>query len=213
MSVSSLYTRMALGLTPVFLAGCTTLQQPNTDTCMQVKSVRALVFNTGGTSYNTDCNDGRTSFALLNRAGDPVGNALGFLLYMDQNKQAKTMLEQRMGGKDKVTVAPETIAGLLTSADATSRYLGLQIYSAQPEEGRVQVNDIITATQKDPKELVTAILAENQSDNGFKAENRAREWARDHATAPKGVAATTCAATPGCQRTVTQGGVEFTFSK
>lgn len=213
MKNSALYNRVALGLSTLVLAGCQTLQKPNTDTCMQERSFRAIFFNTGGTTYNTDCNDGRTAYALLARQGDPVGNALGFLLYMDQNKQAKANLEARLGGKDKVKVAPETVAGLMLSSDPTSRYLGLQIYTAQPEETRINVSDIILAEKKEPKAVIAAIMAENKADQGQGAENLTRDWAHEHAKAPQGIAATTCAATTGCKRAITGSGVTYTFPK
>lgn len=176
MKHASLFNRAACITTALVLAGCQSLQKPNTDTCMQEHSVRALLFNTGGTTYNTDCNDGRTAFALLNRSGDPVGNALGFLLYMDQNKAARTMLETRMGGKDNVKVAPETVAGLLLSGDETSRYVGFQIYAASPEDARRNVNAILIAEKADPKALLALDLSRERSN--------AIAWAREHALAP-----------------------------
>lgn len=182
MKHASLFNRAALGIATLVLAGCQTLQKPNTDTCMQERSLRALVFNTGGTTYNTDCNDGRTAFALLNRSGDPVGNALGFLLYMDQNKAARDMLEARMGGKDNVRVAPETVAGLLLSGDETSRYVGFQIYAASPEETRKNVNTILISEKADPKAILALDLSRERSN--------AIAWAREHALAPENTPAT-----------------------
>ncbi len=182
MKHASLFNRAALGIATLVLAGCQTLQKPNTDTCMQERSMRALLFNTGGTTYNTDCNDGRTAYALLKRSGDPVGNALGFLLYMDQNKAAKEMLEARMGGKEKVKVEPETVAGLLLSGDETSRYVGFQIYAASPEEARKNVNTILIAEKADPKAILSLDLSRERS--------TAMAWAREHALAPADTPAT-----------------------
>lgn len=213
MNKARTYNGIALGLGSLVLAGCASLQEPDTTTCMQSHSTRAIIFNTGGTKYNTDCNDGRAAFALLNRSGDPVGNALGFLLYMDQNKEAKSNLEERMGGKDNVKVAPETVAGLLTSPDNTSRYMGLQIYLYQPEKTRADVSTILQAEGHDPKTLLATVIAENAGNKDQNIDGIARDWAREHATAPMGVAATTCAQTPGCQRSISDTGVTYTFKK
>lgn len=204
------YDRFAISLSSLMLTaatGCTSIQFPNTDTCMQAKNVNALLVGFGGTSYNTNCNDGRIAFALMARAGDPVGNALGFLLYLDQNPEAKKMLEGRMGGESNVRLSEKTIAGLLLSDDEVSRGIGAQIYVSSDEKSRSAVNDILKAGGVDPRQHITANLGQNTHD-------AAKAWARDHANAPDGVTAETTRARQGHHlKTETGNGVTFTFRK
>ena len=202
MNYSQAYNRIALGIgSAVLAAGCTTMQKPNHESCMGEKSTYAAIFGTSSVSYNAECGDARMAYSLLTRPGDPVGNALGFVLYIDQNKNAKAQLEERMGGKDKVRVAPETITGLLTSTDDSSRYIGAQIFAYSPEDTRVAVNDMLTARKLDPKALLSAILTTPQAASGA-ASTEARNRALDHAQAPLAApAATATRTTTSCTRT------------
>lgn len=210
MSYKNTYNRWALGVSTFALSGalsgCATTMLPNTDTCMQASSVNALLVGFGGTSYNTACNDGRVAFALMTRADDPVGNALGFMLYMDQNPEAKKMLEGRLGGKDKVKIADTTVAGLLLSEDETSRSIGAQIYVMADEKTRGSINEILKTNNVDPRQHVAANL-----DQGVHA--AAKAWARDHAAAPAGVDAETTYKNGNYRKAETDKGVVFTFKK
>ena len=210
MNFKSTYNKLALGVSTLTLSGaltgCATSTLPNTDTCMQAKNVNALLVGFGGTSYNQSCNDGRVAFALMTRADDPVGNALGFMLYMDQNPDAKKMLEGRLGGKDKVKIADDTVAGLLLSEDETSRSIGAQIYVASDEKARGGINEILKTNNVDPRQHVAANLDQN-------VHAAAKAWARDHSFAPAGVDAETTYKNGNYKKAETDKGVIFTFKK
>lgn len=206
MNFKNTYNRLALGVSTLALTGCATTMLPNTDTCMQASSVNALLVGFGGTSYNTSCNDGRVAFALMTRADDPVGNALGFMLYMDQNPEAKKALEGRLGGKDKAKIADTTVAGLLLSEDETSRSIGAQIYVASDDKARSAVNDILKTNHVDPRQQV----ADNLDQSVYAA---AKAWARDHALAPQGIDAETTYKNGHYKKDETGKGVVFTFKK
>lgn len=205
--LKSTYNKLALSASAIALTtGCATTQLPNTDTCMQASNFNALVVGVGGTSYNTACNDGRTAYALMTRADDPVGNALGFMMYMDQNPEAQKMLENRLGGKDKVKIADTTVAGLLMSDDETSRSIGAQIYVSSGEQARGGINEILKTNNIDPRQHVAA----NLDPNVHKA---AQAWALDHSRAPAGVNAETTYKNGNYKKAETNNGVVFTFKK
>lgn len=206
MNFKNIYNKVALGVGTMALTGCATTMLPDTDTCMQVKKVHALLVGFGGTSYNQSCNDGRVAFALMTRADDPVGNALGFMLYMDQNPEAQQMLESRLGGKDKVKIADTTVAGLLLSDDEISRSLGAQIYVASGAEARNSINEILKVNNVDPRQHVSANLDQSVFDG-------AREWAHDHALAPAGVNAETTYKKGNYKKAETDKGMIFMFKK
>ncbi|HEY0902082.1 MAG TPA: hypothetical protein VGD95_08160 [Micavibrio sp.] len=206
MSYKSTYNRWAAGASGLLLAGCASVSPPNPDTCMQESSVNALLVGFGGTKYNTSCNDGRMAFALMNRADDPVGNALGFLLYLDQNPEAKKMLENRMGGKDKVKMSGSTVAGFLLSNDDTSRSIGAQIYMGSDEPTRAAVNEVLIRHQIDPRQHIPASLRQD-------VQNATFQWAQAHAAAPQGVRAQSTLSAGKYLKKETKEGVNFIFKK
>ena len=206
MSNKNLYNRMALGLGALTLAGCSTLSQPDTNTCMQVTNVNALLVGFGGTKYNRSCNDGRMAFALMQRENDPVGNALGFLLYLDQNPEAQKMLESRLGGREGVKLKSETVAGFLLADDDISRSIGAQIYMASDDKSRADINNVLIQNNADPRTLIPASLSKD-------VQNVTAQWAQNHASAPQGVSALTTFNKSNLLKQKTSDGVSFTFRK
>ncbi len=208
MKLNSIYNRLALGVSAVALTtGCATKMLPNTDTCMQASNVNALLVGFGGTSYNQACNDGRVAFALMTRPNDPVGNSIGFLMYLGQNPEAQKALESRLGGKDKVLISDTTIAGMLLSDDEASRNIGAQIYiHPSSEKSRASVNEILKNNGVDPRKHIIANFDANM-------EETVQAWARDHWAAPAGVTAETTYKNGNYKKAETDKGVVFTFKK
>lgn len=206
MSYKSAYNKLAAGASALVLSGCATISAPDTNTCMQASNVSALLIGFGGTKYNTSCNDGRMAFALMNRPDDPVGNALGFLLYMDQNPEAKKMLESRMGGADNIKMPGSTVAGFLLSSDEISRSIGAQLYLGSNEQTRNEVNDALIKNNIDPRQHIPASLNKD-------VQKATVQWAQDHAQEKQGVSAQATFEKRNYLKKETASGVNFIFRK
>lgn len=173
------------GLTAAaLLTGCANIVVPNDGGCWGGGGMRVL--GTGGYTKTYDEQCGKDKLAtkrtevditvveqLLKRQNDPVGNALGMLMAQDINPENRKKLEERMGGADKIQVAPETIIGLMTANNNTSRYVGFQLYAAAPEKERAAVDQLL---EKDGmhRGMLASIPTNEDADN-------ARKWATDHA--------------------------------
>lgn len=200
------YTRAVIAVSAAFLTACASAPKPDPESCLGEKFLDVGFFGIGSVGHDQACADARTSYTLLKRISDPIGNALGLLLYFDQSPKAKELLEERMGGKDKVKIAPETVAGLLLSGDETSRYVGFQIYAASPEDTRKNVNKILEAEKADPKAILALDLSRERS--------TAMAWAREHALAPANSPATIARLKrDDCTKTRTASGVTWSCPK
>ena len=131
----------ALGLTAALMTGCAT-SQFNVDTCMRASFTSIGIVGGGSSAFDPNCGDAKTAEVLMRRQNDPVSNALGFLLYLDQNPDARAQLQQRMGGAENVQIEPAAVADLLAMPD-TSRYVGVQIYAKISPEARQTVDSFL----------------------------------------------------------------------
>lgn len=196
--------------TAFLVSGCATVVQPRPESCMGGGGLSVMGVGVRNVSFDEKCaayqKERMTREAdisrvenLLMKPNDPVGNALGMLLSLELNPEARAHLEKRVGGKEKIRIAPETLVGLLTAPNETSRYVGLQIYAASPEDVHKGVDNILKAQGVKLTSLITP--------GTLQQEQAARDWANNHAQglpAPAGVlpaTAITSRTTTGCTRT------------
>lgn len=167
----------------LLLSGCATVVPPKPDSCMGGGGVRLMGIGFTKTGFDEDCAkyqqeklqaeaDIARAETLMKRPNDPVGNALGMLLSLDLNPEAREKLQTRMSGADKIRVAPETLAGLLTADNVTSRYIGFQLYAASPEDVHEKVHALLAE-----RNITLAMLMPVNLNDGAAP---ARQWARTH---------------------------------
>ena len=142
-----------LGLAAAILSGCAT-PGLNTETCMGTDYNGIGFYGVGQSKWDKDCANAEFAETLLRKKNDPVGNALGFLLYLDQLPGARAQLEARLGQKGALRIEPETVATLLASPDV-SRYTGVQLYAKMNEDDRATVNSLLQEREIDPKVALT----------------------------------------------------------
>ncbi|QQG36905.1 MAG: hypothetical protein HYS17_03800 [Micavibrio aeruginosavorus] len=198
--------------TAFFVSGCATVVQPRPESCMGGGGVSVMGVGVRNVSFDEKCaayqkermtreTDISRAESLLLKQNDPVGNALGMLLSLELSPEARAQLEKRVGGKEKIRIAPETLAGLLMAQNETSRYVGLQIYAASPEDVHKGVDDILKAQGIKLTSLITP--------GTLQQEDAARAWAHSHAEGKATLAnvlpdtAVTTRTTTGCTRTRT----------
>jgi hypothetical protein len=142
-----------LGLAAAILSGCAT-PGLNTETCMGTDYNGIGFYGVGESKWDKDCGSAEFAETLLRNKNDPVGNALGFLLYLDQLPGARAQLEARLGQKGALRIEPETVATLLASPDI-SRYTGVQLYAKMNEQDRATVHGLLQERGIDPKIALT----------------------------------------------------------
>lgn len=198
--------------TALLLSGCATVVQPRPESCMGGGGVSVMGVGVRTVSFDEKCatyqKERMTQEADISRAEtlllkphDPVGNALGMLLSLELNPAARAQLEKRVGGKERIRVAPETLVGLLTAQNETSRYVGLQIYAASPPDVLKGVDDLLKA-----QGIKLTTIAKLITPGTLQQEAAAREWANSHAQdggSPASIPGTAISTrtTTGCTRT------------
>lgn len=194
--------------------GCATTEKPERKDCQGGASIDIFFASIGYIASSKECRDAQTSHTLMTKENSPVDNLLGFTLYLDQSPQAKLYLEERMGGKENIKIAPEIIVDLLTSSDQDSQSLGYQAYAYSPQKSRLEVSALLKSQNIDFSALTASIIAnrsktsENQQEDNYQA--IARSWVKENEAKIKAIPAT-CAAGEKTQTFKTPSGALINF--